>query len=93
MDTTSDVVGSDGGSQEKPVERLRTWLEAQNLPKREQTAIARLVELTDAVLRLDQRLAHVRDEAGKGEPPITWEEIRRAAFLTAVVCYELDRLS
>ena len=28
-----------------------------------------------------------------GEPGASWEEIRRAAFVTAFVCYELDRLS
>ena len=44
-----------------------------------------------STLRLDHRLNHVRDEVGKGEPTPTYEEMRRAAFLTALVCYELDR--
>jgi hypothetical protein len=50
------------------------------------------VRLARSVLWLDPRLNHVRDETSKGEPEPDRAEIRRAAFLTAVVCYELAQL-
>jgi hypothetical protein len=96
MDATTVAVGDDGGEQEKPIERLQRWteerLEGNNLPEREAEVVRRLTALADAVLRLDQRLDHVRDESDKGSPSVEWEETRRAAFVTTFVCYELDRL-
>lgn len=93
MDTTTDVVGSEGGGQqEKPIPRLKAHLESLRLPVREGEVVAQVIELARVVLGLDQRLNHIRDEADKGEPKATWEEIRRAAFATALTCYELDRL-
>ena len=93
MDATTDLVGPDAdGRQEQPIERLRHHLEELDLPPREAEAVSRIVELAEAVLRLDQRLVHIRDEADKGEPGTSWEEVRRAAFTTAFTCYELDRL-
>jgi len=93
MDVTTDVVGSDvGGDQEKPVERLRVLLAARSLSEREQAVLEQLVELARVVLRLDHRLNHLRDEEDKGRQPPTWEEARRAAFVTAFVAYELSRL-
>lgn len=52
-----------------------------------------IVELARVVLRLDNRLNHVRDERDRAAPEVEWEEIRRAAFATTVACYELDRFS
>lgn len=93
MDATTEVVGSAaGGAQEKPVQRLKQQLATLNIPAREADVFAQVVELARVVLRLDHRLNHIRDEADQGEPPATWEETRRAAFATALVCYELDRL-
>ena len=93
MDATTDLVGPDAdGQQEHPIERLESHLEGLDLPSRETEVVSRIVELARAVLRLDQRLVHIRDEADKGEPGASWEEIRRAAFTTVFACYELDRL-
>ena len=93
MDATTDLVGPDAEvGQERPIERLMRHLERLDLPSRETEVVSRIVELTEAVLRLDQRLDHIRDEADKGKPSASWEEIRRAAFTTAFTCYELDRL-
>jgi hypothetical protein len=95
MDMTNDVVGVEtGGKQEQPIDRLDRWLaDSSGMAGREAAVIRSLVELARAVLRLDHRLNHIRDEADKGEPPATWEEARRAAFTTAFVCHELDRAS
>lgn len=91
MDTVADLLGKD--NQEQPVQQLEQWLAGRgSLHRRERDGLAALIELTRAVLRLDHRLNHVRDEASKGEPEPTHEEIRRAAFLTAVTCHELDRI-
>lgn len=93
MDATTDVVGVDsGGQQEKPIQRLKAHLGDLRLPTREAEVLAQIVELSRVVLRLDHRLNHIRDEEDQGEPEATWEEVRRAAFATALACYELDRL-
>jgi hypothetical protein len=92
MDITTDTVGSfASGEQERPIERLRAHLDGQSLSERERDVLGQLVELARVVLRLDHRLNHVRDETDKGRPAATWEEIRRASFVTALVCYELGR--
>ena len=93
MDATSELLGPTvDGDQEKPIERLKDYLEAADLPSREAAVVVQAVELARVVLRLDQRLSHIRDEADSGEPEAAWEETRRAAFTTAFVCYELSRL-
>jgi hypothetical protein len=93
MDTTTDVLGTGSRQQERPVEGLKVWLTSQSrLTARELDVLQHLVDLARVVLRLDHRLNHVRDEADKGEAAPTWEEVRRAAFTTALVCYELDRV-
>lgn len=93
MDTTTDVLGADSRQQERPVEGLKLWLTSQTrLSAREREVLQHLIDLARVVLRLDHRLNHVRDEADKGEAAPTWEEVRRAAFTTALVCYELDRV-
>lgn len=93
MDATSDVVdGGVSGLQEKPIQRLRAHISELRVPDREVEVLTQVVELARVVLRLDHRLNHIRDEADQGEPAATWEEVRRAAFSTALACYELGRL-
>jgi hypothetical protein len=91
QDLTTDLVGSEAGDLESIGPRLRRWLANRALGDRERVVIERLVELVEAVASLDQRVTHVRDETGEGRPLRAWDELRRAAFLTAVVCFELDR--
>lgn len=93
MDVTTDIVGADApGKQERPIDRLTTWMTArQGLSERERLVLRQLVALAEAALRLDHRLNHVRDEADKGHRPPTWDETRRAAFTTAFICFELSR--
>jgi hypothetical protein len=92
IDATTDVVGAEaGGEQEKPIQRLRAHVGRLLLPAREAEVLVQVVELARVVLRLDHRLNHIR-EADQGEPEVSWEEMRRAAFATAFACYELDRL-
>lgn len=95
IDMTTDVLGTGAvGAQEKPVERLKGWISSHpHLGAREADVLHQLAELVKVVLRLDNRLNHMRDEADKGEQPVTWEEVRRAAFATTLVCYELDRVN
>ncbi len=93
MDATSEVLGDEArGSQEKPIDRLERHLEDLQLPSRESGVLIQLAELARSVLSLDHRLNHIRDEADTGRAEVSWEEVRRAAFTTAFVCYELDRL-
>ncbi len=68
MDLTTEILGSGTeGKQEKPLGRLKEWLTVQpGLSSREADVLDQLVELVRVVLRLDQRLNHVRDEADKG---------------------------
>lgn len=94
MDVVTDVVGDDGGKAEMPIPRLKEWVAARpELQERERVVLDALVELADKVLRLDHRANHVRDEADKGVPPPSRAELRRAAFLTATVCYEIAQLT
>lgn len=93
MDVTKDATAGTAGDHEKPIERLTELVESRNsLSKREKDALVQLVELARTVLRLDQRLNHIRDEKDKDREPAGWPELRRAAFLTALVCYEIAQL-
>lgn len=93
MDATTDVLAAKaGGDQERPIQRLKDYLADLELPTREADVMAQVVELARVTLRLDHRLNHIRDEDDAGEPEVSWEEIRRAAFSTALACYELERL-
>lgn len=93
MDSTTTITG-DYNSPEKPITQLATWIEAQTgLSEREQAALAALVTLLGTVLRLDHRLNHVRDEVSKERSEPSFSEVRRAAFMTAFACFELDRAS
>lgn len=91
---TTDVV-DDGRPPEEPIKRLKGALEKKSmaLGEREQVVLTSLLDLADAVLRHNHRLNHIRDEKGKGLPLRDWEEARRSAFITALVCYELERLA
>lgn len=93
MDTVSDLVVKDDNTPERPVDRLRQGLQRlPHLHERERRMIEQLISLTQAVISLDNRLVHVRDEEHKGEPVPTHNEVRRAAFLTAITCVELSEL-
>ena len=91
LDITTDVVGAAaGGEQEKPIARLQAHLSDRSLSER--VVLVQLTELARVVLRLDHRLNHLRDEVGKAQPAPTWDEVRRAVFVTALVAYELSRV-
>ena len=93
MDATTDAVGSNSAAgQERPIQRLQSHIARLGLPSREAEVVSQIVELARTALRLDHRLNHIRDEEDSGEPGASWEELRRASFTTAFVCYELDRL-
>jgi hypothetical protein len=73
-------------------QRLTTWLSNRDdLSNREVAVLHHLVELSRAVLRLDHRLNHVRDEQDKGVQRPSWDEARRASFTTAFACFEVAR--
>lgn len=92
MDMVTDVAVDVVGMQEKPVERLRVWISTRDVNEREQAVLAALLELAQATLRLDHRLNHIRDESDLNQPPASKAELRRAAFLTALVCEQLASL-
>lgn len=93
MDATTDAVGpTSAGGPERPIQRLQSHIAGLDLSSREAVVVSQIVELARVVLRLDHRLNHIRDEVDSGEPGASWDEIRRASFITAFVCYELDRL-
>ena len=93
MDATTDAVGPTSvGGQERPIQRLQSHIARLALPSREANVLTQIVELARVALRLDHRLNHIRDEVDSGEPGTSWDEVRRASFTTAFVCYELDRL-
>ena len=62
----------------------------QSAAVRSDVAVAMLVDLCLAVASLGHSIDHVRDELQKGREPAGADTLRRAAFLTAVCCYELD---
>lgn len=92
MDIVTDVAASAPGMQEKPIERLKHWVSERDVNSREEAVLAALVDLTLATLRLDHRLNHIRDEADLDEPPASQAELRRAAFVTALLCEQLASL-
>lgn len=89
MDVSTSVAG--GQTSEQPVRTLRQALSTGSIavPPREAASLDQLIALTEAVVKLDHRLNHVRDERDKDAEPVRWEELRRAAFLTAVTCSEI----
>lgn len=68
---------------------MRTWAAGQDVNEREHAVLIALVELARATLRLDHRLNHIRDEADLDQPPTSQAELRRAAFITALVCDQI----
>jgi hypothetical protein len=87
-----DVAGAAAGLAD-PDEKLERVLKPQRVSAaaRADTATAMLIDLTLAVLATTHAIEHVRDEVTEGRQPANLETTRRAAFLTAVCCYELDR--
>jgi hypothetical protein len=88
---TTDLVGGIG-SNEQVAPRLRELVQHLDVGHREADLLEALVEFVDKATRLDQRLAHNKDEADKGRPVRSFAEVRRAAFATAMACYELHSL-
>jgi hypothetical protein len=89
FELVSDI--ADTGDQEKPITRLQGQLARMDISEREAEVLTTLVGLAQATLSLDQRLTHIRDESDKDKPLRSWDEVRRAAFVTAFVVLELDR--
>lgn len=79
------------GRTENPAPTLKAKVQQADVEDRERKVLLDLVRLLEAVLSLDQRLTHVRDELDRGQSAPGWEEIRRAVFTTVFVCAELDR--
>lgn len=92
FDLASDLVGGDTGyNREKPIAPLKRAVQESSVSERERAVLDALVELLVAVLALDQRTTHIRDESDKGVPLRGWDEVRRAVHTTTFVCAELDR--
>lgn len=87
-----DVAGASANLQ-SPDENLERVLRRPRVAaaERADAATALLIDLTLAVVHLGHAIEHVRDEINEQRPPADLETVRRAAFLTAVCCYELDR--
>lgn len=88
----SDVVQASAGllAPEENVDRA-TKAARRAAVERGDRAVQALITLAESVMDLDHGLTHARDEQAKGRPVADPETVRRAAFLTAVACYELDR--
>jgi len=92
FDLAADLIGSGTAyAREQPVEPLRRAIRGAGVSTREQTVLEALVDLLAAVLHLDQRVTHIRDESDRGIPLREWAEVRRAVHTTVFVCAELDR--
>ena len=87
-----DVAGAAANLQ-SPDENLERVLRRPRVAatERADAATAMLIDLTLAVIHLGHAIEHVRDEINEQRLPADFETMRRAAFLTAVCCYELDR--
>lgn len=87
-----DVVGA-AAALANPDENLERVLRPVRVAaaQRADTAVAMLIDYVLAVFTLDHAVEHVRDEVHEGREPAGVGTIRRAAFLTAVACFELDR--
>ena len=90
IDLTVDLTGATTKPEEVS-KNLKAWL-ATRSATRQSSVVAATVELCIATQHLNQRVTHIRDDVSKGEPALTWEEIRRSAFATVYCCYELSRL-
>ncbi len=92
FDLSSDLLENPDYDREKPEAPLRRLIEQSTATDREKKVLAILVDLMSAVLSLDQRLTHVRDESDQRRPLRSWDEVRRAVFTTVFACVELDRM-
>lgn len=76
-----------------PIENIKeaTKSARRSAEERGDAAVLALIDLAVAVVELDHAVTHVRDEVHQERPPADPAAVRQAAFLTAVVCYELDQ--
>lgn len=74
---------------ESVVESLQVWLAGRTQVRSGDA----LVEMAKTVVSLTQRLTHIRDETAKGRPLEGWHELRRAAFLASMLCFELAEVA
>jgi hypothetical protein len=80
-----DVAG--GRDPEDAVSNIKSWTTTV-AGERE---LALLVELVRYALSCCNRLTHIPNEVGAmSAPPPSLDELRRAVFLTTVVCNEID---
>lgn len=81
------------GLEEAPPEDLKKYFEpaARAAVDRGDYATRALILLAQTTLHLDQGLNHARDERYRGHDVADGDTIRRAAWVTAVTCLELDR--
>lgn len=79
---------ADGDHAEKPVDALATWRSGVELEPRQAAVIDALAELTRRCLAVDQGATHIKEAPERFQ---TTDEVRRAVFLTAVTCFEIDR--
>ena len=88
-----DVAGAAAGLPASDEDLQRVFKPVrQSAARRADVAVAMLVDLCRAVLSLNHGVEHVSDELTDRRVPAGPETLRRAAFLTAVCCYELDRV-
>jgi hypothetical protein len=87
-----DVIQASAGLS-TPVEDIKeaTRTARRSAEQRGDAAVTALDDFVVAVMELDHAVTYVRDEAHYDRPPADPITVRRAAFLTAVVCYELDQ--
>jgi hypothetical protein len=82
-----------GTTSEDVATNLKLALDARAQAGRiQEREVTTLLELTRACQSLNQRLTHIRDETSKGRPIRNWDELRRATYLTTVLCSELAGL-
>lgn len=91
FDIANDV-NRDGKTSEDLVKRLNGWMSVAALQEREREALESLIVFAKTTLSHAQRLTHIRDDLKKGNPSPEFAEIRRCAFLTSLVCYEIFEL-
>ncbi len=88
----ADLVGDLTARQSNP-EQIAKSLETWVAGRAEVRSGNALVSMAKTVLALTQRLTHIREEANEGRPIEGWHELRRAAFLTSLLCYELAEVA
>ena len=86
---TADIVGYTVDP-EAVAKALKPWFEVQGrLPPRSAEALQPFVEWT---MRCCQRLHHLLSNRSKGDPDPAWSEMRRTAFLAAVLIEQITSI-